>query len=89
MNKGLNWIMMVSLVLAFASGIALKAMPGMWPGIVHGVSGLVLVVSVLVHVFRRPNVRCVQGEPPGAQFCCVRLRGWRSRAPGGADIAAG
>lgn len=53
MNKGLNWIMMVSLVLAFASGIALKAMPGMWLGIVHGVSGLVLVVSVLVHVFRR------------------------------------
>ena len=53
MSKGLKCSLMVALVLALASGIALKAVPGMWPGIVHAVSGLVLVVSVLVHVFRR------------------------------------
>lgn len=52
MNKILNWVMLVSLVMVFVSGMMLKPMPGMWLGILHGVSGLVLVVSVAVHVLR-------------------------------------
>lgn len=56
MNKILNWVMLVSLVLVFVSGILLKPMPGMWLGILHGVSGLTLVVSVMVHVLRHARL---------------------------------
>ncbi len=56
MNKMLNWVMLVSLILVFVSGILLKPMPGMWLGILHGVSGLTLVVSVTVHVLRHARL---------------------------------
>jgi len=56
MNKILNWVMLASLVLVFVSGILLKPMPGMWLGILHGVSGLTLVVSVMVHVLRHARL---------------------------------
>lgn len=56
MNKGLNWVMLISLLLVFASGLLLKPMPGMWLGILHGVSGIVLFVSTLIHVFQRCKV---------------------------------
>lgn len=56
MNKMLNWVMLVSLVMVFVSGMMLKPMPGMWLGILHGVSGLTLVVSVMVHVFRHARL---------------------------------
>lgn len=56
MNKGLNWVMLISLLLVFASGMLLKPMPGMWLGILHGVSGIVLFVSTLIHVFRHCKV---------------------------------
>lgn len=56
MNKMLNWVMLVSLVLVFVSGMMLKPMPGMWLGILHGVSGLTLVVSVMVHVLRHARL---------------------------------
>jgi len=42
--------MMISLVLVFASGILLKPFPGMWMGITHGVSGIVLSLSALIHI---------------------------------------
>lgn len=41
--------MMIALIVVFATGILLKPMPGMWMGIMHGVSGFVLVVSSLIH----------------------------------------
>lgn len=56
MNKGLNWVMLISLLLVFASGLLLKPMPGMWLGILHGVSGIVLFVSTLIHVLQRVRV---------------------------------
>lgn len=57
MNKGLNWVMLISLLLVFASGMLLKPMPGMWLSILHGVSGIVLFVSTLIHVFQHSKVR--------------------------------
>lgn len=56
MNKGLNWVMLISLLLVFASGLLLKPMPGMWLGILHGVSGIVLFISTFVHVLQRARV---------------------------------
>lgn len=56
MKNVLNWMMLVSLVLVFVSGVLLKPMPGMWLGIVHGVSGLVLFVSGLIHVLRHARL---------------------------------
>ena len=48
----LNWTMMISLVLVFATGILLKPFPGMWMGITHGVSGFVLFISASVHILK-------------------------------------
>lgn len=56
MNKVLHWVMLLSLVVVFFSGMLLKGMPGMWLGIAHGVSGLTLTVSVLIHVAQRCRV---------------------------------
>lgn len=53
MNKILHWVMLFSLFIVFFSGILLKGMPGMWLGIIHGISGLTLTASVLVHVVQR------------------------------------
>lgn len=53
MNKVLHWVMLVSLLVVFASGMLLKGLPGMWLGITHGVSGLTLTVSILIHVAQR------------------------------------
>ena len=55
----LNWTMMISLVLVFASGILLKPFPGMWMGITHGVSGIVLFVSALIHIVGHMRIRKV------------------------------
>lgn len=56
MNKVSNWVMLVSLLLVFSSGILLKPMPNMWLGILHGVSGIVLFVSTLIHVVQRSKM---------------------------------
>ena len=48
----LNWTMMISLILVFATGILLKPFPGMWMGITHGVSGFVLFISASVHILK-------------------------------------
>lgn len=46
----LNWTMLVSLILVFATGILVKPFPSMWMGIGHAVSGLVLFVSAMIHI---------------------------------------
>lgn len=48
----LNWTMMISLILVFATGILLKPFSGMWMGITHGVSGFVLFISASVHILK-------------------------------------
>ena len=45
----LNWTMTISLIVVFATGILLKPFPGMWMGITHGVSGMILFVSAMIH----------------------------------------
>ena len=45
----LNWTMMISLIVVFASGMLLKPFPGMWLGITHGVSGILLFISAMIH----------------------------------------
>ena len=44
-----NWIMMISLVLVMGSGFLLKFIPGMWMGIIHAVSGLILFICAMIH----------------------------------------
>ena len=53
----LNWTMLISLILVFATGILLKPFPGMWMGITHAVSGLVLFVSVMIHILEHMRIR--------------------------------
>lgn len=48
----INWIMLVSLIVVFVSGILLKVMPGMWMGISHGVSGFLLTICIIIHCFQ-------------------------------------
>ena len=60
MNKNrqiLNWVMLISLILVFASGILLKPFPGMWLGITHGVSGIVLFISAMIHIVGHMRIR--------------------------------
>ncbi len=53
----LNWTMMVSLILVFGTGILLKPFPGMWMGITHGVSGIVLFISAMIHIVSHMKIR--------------------------------
>ena len=53
----LNWIMMISLILVFVSGILLKPFPGMWMGITHGVSGIILFISAMIHILGHMRIR--------------------------------
>ncbi|MBQ3030201.1 MAG: hypothetical protein IJD24_03165 [Agathobacter sp.] len=53
----LNWTMMISLILVFVSGMLLKPFPGMWMGITHGVSGIVLFISAMIHILGHMRVR--------------------------------
>ncbi|MBQ6844959.1 MAG: hypothetical protein IJO60_10040 [Agathobacter sp.] len=53
----LNWTMMISLILVFISGVLLKPLPGMWMGITHGVSGIVLFVSAMIHILGHMGIR--------------------------------
>lgn len=48
----INWIMLISLIVVFGSGMLLKVMPGMWMGITHAVSGLLLVITAIVHMLQ-------------------------------------
>lgn len=49
MMAAVNWIMLLSLITVFVTGILLKPMPGMIMGITHGVSGFVLVITAVIH----------------------------------------
>ena len=51
-TQALNWTMLISLTLVFATGILLKPFPGMWMGITHAVSGFVLFISASVHILK-------------------------------------
>ncbi|MBQ8280453.1 MAG: hypothetical protein IJZ23_11470 [Roseburia sp.] len=53
----LNWTMMISLIVVFASGMLLKPFPGMWLGITHGVSGIILFVSAMIHALKHMRKR--------------------------------
>ena len=53
----LNWTMMISLILVFVSGMLLKPFPGMWMGITHGVSGIVLFISAMIHIIGHMRIR--------------------------------
>ena len=53
----LNCTMLISLILVFATGILLKPFPGMWMGITHGVSGLVLFISAMIHIVGHMRIR--------------------------------
>lgn len=57
MRVVINWTMLISLVVVFVTGILLKPMPGMWLGIAHGVSGLALVVTSLIHAVSHGMLR--------------------------------
>lgn len=46
----LNWIMLISLIVVFATGILVKPFPSMWMGIGHAVSGVALFVSAMIHI---------------------------------------
>lgn len=48
---------MISLILVFVSGILLKPFPGMWMGITHGVSGIVLFISAMIHILGHMRIR--------------------------------
>ena len=52
-----NWTMMISLIVVFASGILLKPFPGMWLDIAHGISGIVLFVSAMIHGLKHMRKR--------------------------------
>lgn len=53
----LNWTMMISLIVVFATGMLLKPFPGMWMGITHGVSGMILFVSAMIHALKHMRKR--------------------------------
>ncbi len=48
-RKIINWVMIVSLVVVMSTGMLLKPMPGMVLGILHGVSGFTLTISIIIH----------------------------------------
>lgn len=50
MKRTINWLMLLSLITVFLTGLLLKPMPSMWLGITHGVSGCVLVITAVIHM---------------------------------------
>lgn len=46
----INWAMLLSLLVVFASGALLKITPGMWMGITHALSGVILVITAVIHM---------------------------------------
>lgn len=53
----LNWTMLISLILVFATGILVKPFPSMWMGITHAVSGFVLFISAMIHILGHMRIR--------------------------------
>lgn len=52
-----NWMMLISLIVVFVTGILLKPFPGMWMGIAHGLSGFMLVISAVMHCIQQKMFR--------------------------------
>lgn len=50
MKKTVNMIMLLSLIVAFISGLLLKPMPITSIRILHVVSGFIFVISAIVHM---------------------------------------
>ena len=53
----LNWTMLISLILVFATGILVKPFPSIWMGITHAVSGFVLFISAMIHILGHMRIR--------------------------------
>ena len=53
----LNWTMLISLILVFATGILVKPFPSMWMGITHAVSGFVLFINAMIHILGHMRIR--------------------------------
>ena len=53
----INWIMLISLIVVFVTGILLKFMPEMWMGISHALSGLLLVITAVIHMLQHGMLR--------------------------------
>lgn len=45
----INYLMLISLITVFISGILLKPFPGMIMGITHGLSGFIMVICAFIH----------------------------------------
>lgn len=45
----INYLMLISLITVFISGILLKSFPGMIMGIIHGLSGFIMVICAIIH----------------------------------------
>ena len=52
-----NWMMLISLIVVFVTGILLKPFPGMWMGIAHGLSRFMLVISAVMHCIQQKMFR--------------------------------
>lgn len=52
-----NWIMLLSLILVFVSGMLLRPMPGMVLGITHALSGYVLLIAGFIHCVQHKMVK--------------------------------
>lgn len=49
-KKLTNIVMMVSLIIVFITGMLIHPVPESWVKILHAVAGLMLTVSVVVHI---------------------------------------
>ncbi len=58
----INWIMLISLIVVFISGILLKPFPGMWMGISHGISSYIVAICVVIHCVQNRMIRIPKKE---------------------------
>lgn len=58
-KKVVNLIMLLSLIIVMTTGMLLRPMPGMWLGILHGISGMTLTISIVIHCFQHKARRKV------------------------------
>ena len=57
-----NKVMLVSLIVVMVTGMLLRPFPGMWTGILHGVSGITLTVSIVIHCLQHNTKRKETGD---------------------------
>lgn len=56
-RKIVNRVMRISLIVVLVTGMLLHPFGGMWLGILHGVSGFVLTISIIIHCFQNRRKR--------------------------------